>query len=147
IARAPVPPERISFKLSPDDKVSLGLFWEENCDLEKAAEFYLQAYNEFSDRRKRAVALTNAGNARFRQGDEKTALILFETAVKEDPTYAPALNNFAYTLLKTEGDLNRALELVQKALALDPRNERIYLKTLNQIKENMEKRTDETPYK
>jgi len=141
LARLGLPPDKITFELSPDDKVSLGIFWEEHHEFAKAEGLYLEAYDGFKEKRKRSIALSNAGRARFLTGKKNEALDLFERAIVEDPTYAPAFNNLAYALLETDGDLNRALNLVKESLRLDPENEKIYNRTLNQIKNSIEKKS------
>ena len=53
---------------------------------------------------------------------ENSFLKSVEGVVKQFPNYAPALNHFAYTLVVKKKRLDYAVELLQKAVELEPRN-------------------------
>jgi len=56
------------------------------------------------------------------QGRQKDAIARYEEAIRLDPTLAIAENNLAYLLAERGGNLDRALDLAQKAKSLLPDN-------------------------
>jgi tetratricopeptide (TPR) repeat protein len=53
-------------------------------------------------------------------GDIQTAKKIFTSTTIEHPEYAPAYSNLGFLILSSEGNIPKALELYEKALALDP---------------------------
>ena len=58
-------------------------------------------------------------------GRKQEARLLYEEAVKMDPQNAAGLNNLAYLIADLGGDLDRALELAQRARQLQPQTSEI----------------------
>jgi tetratricopeptide (TPR) repeat protein len=81
------------------------LFWFKN------AYDLAPLYSEFSN--KYANALINSGNT-------KQARIIFESLVKEHPTYAPGYSNLGYLYLVEDQNPQKAMEFYNRSLALDP---------------------------
>jgi tetratricopeptide (TPR) repeat protein len=69
---------------------------------------------------KLAIAYTNLGNIRFRQGDEKGAEELYRRALEIDDRQPEAHYNLGYVLLE-RGDARRSVPCFQRALDADPR--------------------------
>ena len=140
IAFGVTPPDRIGFSLTPEEKLSLAAFWHGRGELDKAFPLYIEAASLLENRRMSAFALNNAARIRYYQNKKDEAKDILERAVEKDPEFAPALNNLAFILLETGGDLERALRLAEKALELDPANEKEYQKTIEQIKQAQQKK-------
>jgi Tfp pilus assembly protein PilF len=60
------------------------------------------------------------GNIQIAKGDEKAALANLRQVVAADPGNAEGLNNYAYLLSQTNGELSEALKYAQKAKELAP---------------------------
>jgi tetratricopeptide (TPR) repeat protein len=86
-------------------------------DLSHAIAYYRQAHDLAADDVTVAVSLADA-LARAGQMDE--ARKLYQGVVKTHPENAPALNNAAFFLADTAGDLDEALRLATNALAKNP---------------------------
>jgi len=69
---------------------------------------------------KNIPALMLAANIYSASKDYKDAATAYEKLLKLDPKYSPALNNLAYIYSEYLGDLDRALELAQRARDLLP---------------------------
>lgn len=63
----------------------------------------------------RGIAFENLGR-------QEEALLSMEKANKYSPNDAPTLNYIGYSLLELNQDLDRALSLIERAIALDPEN-------------------------
>lgn len=88
--------------------------------------FYDLAVKEF----KQAIALNNTyveafynlGSVQFKMFRYPEAQQAFEKVIKMDPNNAKAINNLALVVFLNEKDADRALELYQKAINLEPGN-------------------------
>ena len=69
----------------------------------------------------------NLGSVLYRMYRFPEAIQQFEKVVEMDPNNAKALNNLALTVLAHEKNQQRALELYNKAIKLDPKNPAFYL--------------------
>jgi len=67
-----------------------------------------------------AIAYTNLGNIRFRQGDDPGAEALYAQALQVDANQPEAHYNIGYVALE-RGDAERAIPHFEKAVAVDPR--------------------------
>ena len=67
-----------------------------------------------------AIAYTNLGNLRFRQGDEAGAEILYLQALRIDTAQPEAHYNLGYLMLE-RGEHNHAVYYFQRAIEEDPR--------------------------
>lgn len=67
-----------------------------------------------------AEAFHNLGFALEKTGDMKTAASAYERALALNPNYASALNNLGFLLSTLEADAQRAVQLCQRAVELEP---------------------------
>lgn len=65
-------------------------------------------------------AFHNLGFALEKTGDMKTAAAAYERALALNPNYASALNNLGFLLATLEADAQRAIQLCQRAVELEP---------------------------
>lgn len=65
-------------------------------------------------------AFHNLGFALEKTGDMKTAAAAYERALALNPNYASALNNLGFLLANLEADAQRAIQLCQRAVELEP---------------------------
>jgi tetratricopeptide (TPR) repeat protein len=93
----------------------------EVCDLqgdhERALAYYRQAHQLAADDAGVAMSLADALARAGRMDEAKT---IYRGVVKTHPDNAPALNNAAFFLADTAGDLDEALRLATNALAKNP---------------------------
>lgn len=108
---------------------------------EKMAEIALAS----NDRTKAARAITNIADLEYRQDNEKCAFKMYEYALKCDPDYAMALNNYAYYLSLKEKKLRKALKMSIKAVTLEPDNAN-YLDTHGWILHQLGKDEEAKPF-
>lgn len=83
----------------------------------------------FADARSEAKAQVDFGISVAQRGLWREAIYRWEKAVQIDPTYAAAFNDLAVAY-EHEGQLDKARQAYEKALALEPNN--------GQIKQNYE---------
>lgn len=113
--------------LTPEEHINLGLSYEEKAEYDAALKEYEAASKELD------IAYLYMGNLYFKKGDFDKAERAYKKAIKKtsDPR---AMNNLAwlyYTLNKT---LDRAEELAQEAVKMEPEN-KDFIDTLRKIKE------------
>lgn len=84
---------------------------------------------------------TNVGDCYHTMGDNKKAFKYYEAALKHDPNYAPALNNYAYYLSTMKKSLKKAYQMSKKATDQEPDNA-TYLDTFGWILHLMGKDTE-----
>ena len=120
----------------PDEKA----FYE----LKNAAYYNLKDYDaliancqdmlrQFSgDKATCVTALSTIGDFRHEQGREKEAFQYYKKALKLDPDYAPALNNYAYYLALKGKKLELAYKMSKKTVEQEPDNP-TYLDTVGWI--------------
>lgn len=65
-------------------------------------------------------AFHNLGYALEKTGDMKNAASAYERALSLNPNYASALNNLGFLLATLEADAQRAIQLCQRAVELEP---------------------------
>ena len=98
--------------------------------LEKQAEHYLlRALNIYPESKgvQHTLAIMYDAQQRWIESDS-----LYEALISSDKTDVQALNNYAYSLVEREVQLDKALELSKKAIALEPGNS-AYLDTIGWI--------------
>ena len=66
-----------------------------------------------------AVSDYDTGYKHLKDGKYKAAIKSFKRAIKDNPNHAMAYNNMAYSYRKL-GQLDEAIPLYEKALAIDP---------------------------
>lgn len=69
-----------------------------------------------------AEALSTVGDIYYQEGDRKTAFLYYEKVIKVHPTYAPALNNYAYYLSEERKHLKKALKMSRITIEQEPDN-------------------------
>lgn len=67
--------------------------------------------------------LAAQGDVKYKQNKAEEAFALYDEAIKRDPTNAMAMNNCAYFMAESGGDLDRAAELSRKSLNIAPDND------------------------
>lgn len=92
-----------------------------------------------------ARAITNIADLSYHNDDEKQAFKMYEYALKCDPDYAMALNNYAYYLSLKGKKLRKALKMSTKAVELEPDNAN-YLDTHGWILHQLGKDDQAKPY-
>ena len=105
---------------------------EDFADLVRAAEVYqrLELYDEAIPILEQALSkepdstqvLFWLGASYERTGRNRDAEVIFEDLIGRQPDFAPALNYLAYMWAEQGQNLERALDLVQQAVALEPDN-------------------------
>ncbi len=100
--------------VSPPEKISWSLTEEESLNL---ARFYFDSANQDLEQE-----LFEKAAAQYRK------------AIKLNPEFADACNNLAWVYFKQKKNLDEAVNLVQRALKLNPAHKRYYLDTLRQIR-------------
>jgi len=121
---------RPTWRLSADEYNDLGVFLERTDHLAAAAGNYreateLQPSNSWFQ--------VNLGNALLKQELFAGASAAYARAVKLDPENADAMNNLAYAYVKAGANLDQAVQLCQRAVALRPYHRAYYLDTLGGI--------------
>jgi tetratricopeptide (TPR) repeat protein len=106
-------PEKIAIQMM------MGRTYLSQRNLDKAMETY-KKIETLSP--KYAPAHFFQGNVFELRGDRKGAVIKHEKALELDPNYVPALNNLAYLYAEGLGDIDKAVELAQKAKKLAPKD-------------------------
>src|SRR3954463_12532879 len=81
----------------------------------------LSAQPARADPRRDAKSQVAFGIDVAQRGLWREAIYRWERAIEIDPTYAPALNNLAVAY-EHEGQLDKARQAYEKALAIDPNN-------------------------
>ena len=67
-------------------------------------------------------AIANIGDMYHQMGDEKEAFKCYKQALKLNPDYSPALNNYAYYLSLKRKSLKKALAMSKKTIDKEPDN-------------------------
>ncbi|HUJ10087.1 MAG TPA: PA2778 family cysteine peptidase [Verrucomicrobiae bacterium] len=124
------PPEKATWRLSADEHNDLGVFFERGGLLGQATQHYLAATQL---RPENSYFRMNLGNALLKQRRLHEAADTFARAVELDSENADAMNNLAYTYLEMGRNLDDAIGLCRKAMALRPSRNAYYLDTLGAI--------------
>lgn len=107
---------RYTDPLSAADRLNLGLAYEQRGDWEQALIEYQRA--ERGDMT--ATARTYAGNLHLNRKAYEPAERAYRSALRADPNHIMALNNLAWLLAETDGDLQEAESLALQALDQQP---------------------------
>ena len=124
------PPEKATWRLTPDEQNDLGLFFEGAGLLEAATQHYVAATQSSP---KNSYFRMNLGNALLKQRRLREAADTFSRAIELDSENADAMNNLAYTYLEMGRNLDKATNLCERAVALRPARRAYYLDTLGSI--------------
>jgi len=130
-----VPAEKVDWQLSAEEHNSLGLFYEKRGDLARAKDNYEKSIRLEP---KIATFYFNLGNVTLKLRNFNDAEDAYKRAIELDPTFADAYNNLACVYLEQRLNLDKAKQLVDKALKLNPEGNRYYLDTLASINEFLE---------
>ena len=124
------PPARATWQLSGDENNDLGVFLEKNGNLPAAAGRY-RAATELAPTN--SYFQMNLGNVLLKQKLVPEAVVAFRQAVRSAPAPADALNNLAWAYAELNANLDEALALCERALALQPGRQAYYLDTYGAI--------------
>ena len=120
------PPDQANWRLTGDEANDLGVFLERTGRLPAAAGWY---------RRATELAPTNSyfqmnlGNVLLKQKLRPEAIAAFRHAIDSEPGNADALNNLAWAYAELNANLDEAVALCDRALALQPGRRAEYLDT------------------
>lgn len=124
------PTEKATWRLSAEEHNDLGVFFERDGLLGPATEHYVAATQA---RPENSYFRMNLGNALLKQRRLREAAETFARAVELDSQNADAINNLAYAYLEMGRNLDDAVGLCQKAVALRPSRKAYYLDTLGAV--------------
>ena len=124
------PPEKATWRLSPEEQNDLGVFFERAGLLESATQHYVAAVQSNPQN---SYFRMNLGNALLKQRRLREAADTFARAIELDGQNADAINNLAYTWLEMGRNLDEAAKLCNRAAALRPARRAYYLDTLGSI--------------
>jgi tetratricopeptide (TPR) repeat protein len=124
------PPEKATWRLTPEDHNDLGVFFERAGLLESATQHYVAATQSSPHN---SYFRMNLGNALLKQRRLREAADTFARAVELDSQNADAMNNLAYAYLEMGRNLDEAAKLCERAAELRPARRAWYLDTLGSI--------------
>ncbi len=122
-------PKIIVYKdpLTPEEHINLGVTYEKQGKYDLA----IKQYSAAADRLK--IAYFYLGNAYFKKGDYKSAEKYYLKSLAYNPDHADTMNNLAWLYYTIGEKLDRAEELVRRAMELNPAKREIYEDTLLKI--------------
>lgn len=116
--------------LTPEEHDNLGRIYESQGKPELALEQYREALRQD---KKRLPSLLLLGDLSYRQEKYSEAEAAYTKALDLDAKNADLLNNLAWVYVRTGRKLDRAKELITKALAANPAHRPYYLDTLGVV--------------
>ena len=114
--------------LSPEEHLNIGVTYERKGELNNA----LKEYNAAS--KKIPLAYLYIGNVYFQKAEYGEAEENYKEAIKRDSKNADAYNNLAWLYYIRKEKLDKAEELILKAINLNPAKADIYQDTLEKIR-------------
>jgi tetratricopeptide (TPR) repeat protein len=114
--------------LSPEEHLNLGVSYEQKGELDQALKEYGLAAKNLPR------GYLYMGNICFLKKDWVEAEKNYQKAIKEDPQNADAYNNLSWLYYSKGENLEKAEELVLKAMELNPSKADIYQDTFEKIK-------------
>ena len=126
-ATTPAPPRPL---LSAQEHNDLGVAYQARGEIELALREYRRA---LAQDLAFVRAWVNLGNAEAERGRTEEAVVAYERALTLAPSDPEVLNNLAWALHHDPRALDRAEELIRRALARDPEPRYFYLDTLGAI--------------
>ena len=112
------------------DSIRYAVALEENGRLAEAAEVYRRLLATAPES---ALVWANLGNVQAARGLQPEAEVAYRNALELDPDQPEALNNLAWLLLESQGDLDEANELASQAVSLAGPDPYLALDTLGRI--------------
>lgn len=138
--------------LTPKEHNDLGVAYESKGEYDLAIREYKKA---LAKKENFYIARVNLGNVYLKTGKYKEAEEAYKEAIKTDSKIPDAFNNLAWVYIKRNDNLQEAITLCEKVLALDSKNSNIYLHTLGVVYlhkkdydralETLEKSINQTP--
>jgi tetratricopeptide (TPR) repeat protein len=120
-------------------------YWR-NGDLDKAIAHYENIIKGLSKKDTTAyIHYSTLGDLYHEKGNSKKAYSCYNKALKINPDYNPALNNYAYFLSLDGKELQKALDMSKKTLDEEPQNA-TYLDTYSWILFKMERYEEAKAY-
>ncbi len=113
--------------LTPEEHINLGVTYERQGKYDLAIKQYSLAADKLK------IAYFYLGNAYFKKGDYKNAEKYYLKSLAYNPDHADTMNNLAWLYYTTDKRLDRAVELVKRAIELNPAKREIYKDTLLRI--------------
>lgn len=107
------------FPRQPEFRIIMAELHEREDDFSQALAVLDSAAAQWPEN---TTILYRAGLLHDRMGDRDTAMAVMERVIAKNPEHADALNFLGYTLAEQGRDLDRALLLIQGALAVKPDN-------------------------
>ncbi|MCC5843366.1 MAG: tetratricopeptide repeat protein [Verrucomicrobia bacterium] len=132
---------RYTDPLSPEERINLGVAYEQRGDLQLA----LREYQRAEQGGLRATALTYQGNVHAALGNPREAEKAYRAALKHDPEQLTALNNLAWLLASEFGKVEEALLLIHQALAFNPEPPNAFKQTLENIRLMLDGKNSPSP--
>jgi tetratricopeptide (TPR) repeat protein len=114
----------------PVDPIRYAVALEEAGRLKEAEAIYRQRLTARPDS---ALIWVNLGNVQMAQGFQQEAEEAYRTALDLDPDQRDALNNLAWLLLESDGDLDEAKKLAKRAVSVEWPDSYLALETLGRI--------------
>jgi len=115
--------------LTSEEHLNLGVAYEKEGEFDNAiAEYRLAA-------KKLPIAYLYLGNAHFQKNEWVEAEEYYKKAIKRDPKNADAYNNLAWLYYTKREKLDKAENLVLRAIELNPAKDNTYRDTLEKIRE------------
>ena len=113
----------ISFNpTNPDLYMRRGFYWSELGALDRAIDDYELAMKYSPTDSVRSTVMGTIGDLYHQQGEQKKAFKYYGKALKLFPDNVGVLNNYAYYLCETGGDLDKAYTMSLRACELEPSN-------------------------
>jgi tetratricopeptide (TPR) repeat protein len=124
------PPEKANWSLSAAEHNDLGVFLERTGKLPGAAGHYRRAAELAPTN---SYYLMNLGNTLMKQTLAAEAATAFRQAIQVEPANADAMNNLADAYVALNANLDEAVTLCERAVALQPGRRAYYLDTLGHV--------------
>jgi tetratricopeptide (TPR) repeat protein len=124
------PPEKATWRLSAEEHNDLGVFYERVGELDLATQQYTAATQM---KPQNSYFRLNLGNALLKQHRDADAAKAFSYAIELDPQNADAMNNLANAYCELGENLDEAVKLCNRAVALFPARRAYFLDTLGTV--------------
>lgn len=104
------------------NKMTMSYIKRDTSEVIRQCEQIIPIATEAKDTTNLMMAVTTIGDTYHEMGRDKEAFKLYEQAIIIDPTYCPALNNYAYYLSLKGKKLKKALKMSKITIEAEPDN-------------------------